>query len=1016
MKTQLQKGQMLDSGFKILDIIYLDEFKADGIYARHEKTKTEVFHIYNDDEENLFAYAFATAPRDSSGAAHIIEHSVLCGSKKYPLKDTFLVLAQGSLQTYLNAWTFPDKTVYPASSINEKDYFNLMAVYGDAVFNPKLDEWTFMQEGHHLEYADGRLNISGVVYNEMKGAYSSVDEYAAQWSLRSVLPDTIYALDSGGDPEHIPNLTYEDFKRFHAERYSPANCRIFLAGNIATEKQLSFLSQNFFDGLENGGSAASPVSSAKTWDAPRSYVEDIPAGAEEKAGVFMSWLVEEGGEIKDTMPLSALAEILLGHDGAPLSRVLIESALGEDLISVCGLENEIKQPVFSAGLRGVDFSGGGIEKKAAEIENLIMNEFKRLVKEGIPKEDIEAALFSLEFSHREIKRAHGPRSLVWLRRAMRGWIHGCPPWETLSFAPRFENLRKSIENDGRYFEKLIQKTFLDNPRRALITLRPDKNFLDKKEEALRKKLAQKEAAFTSEEKKQILEKNKILKSLQNAPDSEEALKTIPHLSVGDLSRDIEIIPRELIDLGGVPALNHKIFTNGITYCDFAFPLDILDAEDYLWIPLFSHCVSALGLPDMNYAEVSSLLARTTGDFFTALHTNSIPRGTNAMVQTPSGIIDTAGRDWIIFRVKTFDYKIEAALELVKKIITEACFSDLRRLRDLVLEMKNEFDSNLANAGSVFTCLRGNRYISRASGVTELWSGFTALEFIHRAAEYDTAEVSRALTKIRDKLVAEAGLFVNITGENPAVLPLIEKNFSSFEPPRKRNGLCYEKDFFDSFDSFGSFNFLNKVAPSCKIKNVPAPEIFSSALLRIGFASLSLESSGIGTKEAAAETVLSHYLSTGALWTALRMEGGAYGANALVNSLEKTFTFSTYRDPRPCESLDAFECILKTAQKTKITDDMLEKIIIGSYAKEKQPAANPVKGFKDFIRFLYNIDDEIREASLKNIISVKDDDIISAAERLYKAINKNSPRVILAGNTEAKKAARKFKTEFHELPA
>ncbi|MDR2445567.1 MAG: insulinase family protein [Spirochaetaceae bacterium] len=1005
MKTKLHKGQTLDSGFKVLDIVYLDEFKADGIYARHEKTKTEVFHIYNDDDENLFAYAFATAPDDSSGVAHIIEHSVLCGSKNYPLKDAFLVLAQGSLQTYLNAWTFPDKTVYPASSINEKDYFNLMSVYGDAVFNPNLDEWTFMQEGHHLEYSGGRLGISGVVYSEMKGAYSSMDQYAADWSLRSVLPDTIYSLDSGGDPDCIPDLTYEAFKRFHAERYSPANCLIFLAGNIPTEKQLSFLNEKFLVNVEPDNIVIPPVNTAKGWDAPKKYRAEVPAGADEKASVFISWLCDFPDTQDDTLPLSALAEILLGHDGAPLSRALVESALGEDLVPVCGLENEIKQPVFTAGLRGVAAADGDIEKKAAEIEALIVEQFKRLVTGGIPKEEIESAMLSLEFSNREIKRIHGPRSLVWLRRSLRGWIHGASPWKTLLFVPKFEKLKKAIENDDRFFEKLIQRIFLDNPHRALVILRPEKDFLSKKEKALNEKLLQKESSLTARGKKDIKQKNKKLLELQNTPDSADALKTIPHLSISDLSHDIERIPRDLIDAGGIPVLNHAIFTNGITYCELAFPLDILSPEDYLWIPLFSHCITGLGIPGMNYAEVSSLLARNTGDFFSALRTSSIPSGTNEMIKTPSGMLDIAGRDWLMFRVKTFDHKTEPALELVKKIITSADFSDLRRLRDLVLEMRNEFDANLANSGSMFACLRGNRSATRASGIVELWAGFTALEFVHRIAEYDTVELSRNLARIRDKLVSEAGLFINITGENGAAPAIIEKTFSSFTPPCRRGELCYESGFFDKVVS--SQNILSGAA-----KNTP--EVFSSPALQIGFAVLSLNGSGIGTREASAETVLAHYLSTGALWTALRMKGGAYGAGASVNSIERTFTFSTYRDPQPHESLGAFSKILKAAQKTKITDDMLEKIIIGAYAKEKQPTANPVKGFKDFMRFLYNISDEQREANLRNIIATGAGDIADAAERIYRTINKTSPRVILAGDAGAALAARKFKTGIHKL--
>jgi Zn-dependent M16 (insulinase) family peptidase len=253
VSSALKKGQILDSGFEILDLRELAEFEALGIWARHQKTGAEVFHVLNDDKENLFSFAFATAPEDSTGAAHILEHSVLCGSENYPLKDAFLILAQGSLQTFLNAWTFPDKTLYPASSVSEQDYFNLMSVYGDAVFRPLLSEWTFMQEGQRLFFGpDGKLQISGVVYNEMKGAYSSLDSYAGLWSVKSVLPGTPYDFDSGGDPSCIPDLSWQGLKEFHRRCYSPANCRIFLAGNIPTEKQLAFLDKNFFSSLPAG--------------------------------------------------------------------------------------------------------------------------------------------------------------------------------------------------------------------------------------------------------------------------------------------------------------------------------------------------------------------------------------------------------------------------------------------------------------------------------------------------------------------------------------------------------------------------------------------------------------------------------------------------------------------------------------------------------------------------------------------------------------------------------------------
>ena len=423
MNCELQKGTVTNSGFEILEVIDLPELDATGIWAKHQKSGAEVFHILNDDIENLFSFVFATPSKDSTGAAHILEHSVLCGSASYPLKDAFLVLAQGSLQTFLNAWTFPDKTMYPASSVNEHDYFNLMSVYGDAVFRPLLSEWTFMQEGHHLFFApDGKLNVNGVVYNEMKGAYSSLDAYAGLWSVKAVLPGTPYEFESGGDPERILDLGREGLKEFHRAWYSPANCRVFLAGNIPTGKQLAFLDEKFFSSLP-AGSRNEAIKRAERWNSPRSFRIPCPAGAEQKPTVLLSWLCGDAANPDETLALAALAEILLGHDGSPLTRALIDSGLGEDLSPVSGLEGDIRETAFCVGLRGLekDHEVRGVrglvraeplEEAAKEVEALILKVLERLARDGIPKEEIEAALLGMEFSHREIRRSGGHFSLV----------------------------------------------------------------------------------------------------------------------------------------------------------------------------------------------------------------------------------------------------------------------------------------------------------------------------------------------------------------------------------------------------------------------------------------------------------------------------------------------------------------------------------------------------------------------------------------------------------------------------
>ncbi|MDR2071235.1 MAG: insulinase family protein [Treponema sp.] len=1018
MKTDLRAGTLLDSGFEILEVADLAELNALGVWARRLDGGTEVFHIFNDDPENLFAFGFTTLPEDSTGAPHILEHSVLCGSEAYPLKDAFLVLAQGSLQTFLNAMTFPDKTLYPASSVNEQDYFNLMAVYGDAVFRPLLAEWAFMQEGSRLEFVSDdsspksgkgeKLQITGVVYNEMKGAYSVPDTYANFWSTRAVMPDSPYAFVSGGEPECIPDLTWEGLKEFHRSRYSPANCRVFLAGNIPTEKQLAFLNERFFAGLDQGN-AAPPIPKAARWNAPRSLRVPCPAGADEKATVSLSWLCSDITDSGETLALSALTEILLGHDGSPLTRLLIESGLGEDLASGSGLETDLRETVFCAGLMGVS-----PETKSEAVEALILGELERLVREGIPKEEIEAALLSMEFSNREIRRVGAPYSLVWLQRAFRGWLHGAKPWASLLFVPRFTRLKECLAADSRFFESLIQKYLLDNPHRALVTVTPQKGYLEAKEAALAARLAEKEAAMSEDERRRIREKSAELERIQSRGDSPEALARIPHLSRKDLSPAVEPVPRELRAAAGSPVLVHDLFTNGITYVYLAFPADILDGDDYLWLPLFSRAVVSVGLPGMDYGEVSSLLARTVGDLAAAPMSGSIIEGGSRAIPTPAGIFDLAGREWIGYHIKALDEKIGPALDLTRRLITEADFSDQRRIRDLVLEMKNDMDLSLAPNGHIFAGGRSSRDFSRSRRVEELWSGLDQLRFAHTAAGMDTAEICGRLTALRDRLRA-GGFIANLTGQGETLektLKHLETRWRDFGPPQPANPAVRQ-------DSFA----LHPEAGPVKA------EVYSSPSLQVGFAALSLPGAAFPRREHAAEAVLSHQLSTGALWEDIRMKGGAYGAFAYADGGEKIFTLSTYRDPNPLRSLGAFTAILRdraglpgkgalNAAQQAALEDALEKAIIGRYSKETQPRTPAGKGSIDFSRFLAGVESCHQEMKLRALIDISEDDLAEAARRLSDSADSAGfplTPVIIAGSAAAKEAAGRLGVEPKELP-
>ncbi|MDR1788003.1 MAG: insulinase family protein [Treponema sp.] len=772
-------------GFVILETLELPDLDAKGIWARHTASGAQVFHLLNDDDENLFAFAFATPPHDSTGSAHILEHTTLCGSRHYPLKDAFLVLAQGSLQTYLNAWTFADKTVYPASSVNSRDYFNLMGVYGDAVFRPLLAEYAFMQEGVRLE-VKGRgkaLAYNGVVYNEMKGAYSTPDAYAEFWSTRAVLPGTPYEHESGGDPDAIPALTWPALKTFHDTYYSPANCRVFLAGNIPTEEQLAFLNERFFSDealrAVRYDESLFTIARAAPWKSPAPpIVVPCPFSPGARPSVFMSWLTGDAADSAETLALNALEEILIGHDGSPLARALVESGLGEDLSPVSGLEDELRETVFAAGLRGVD------EKGAPRVEALILRELERLATEGIPPEETEAALATLEFSNREIRRAQGPWSLVWLRRSLAGWLHGQAPWTTLRFDPPFAALKERLAREPRFFEGLIRAKLLDNPHRATVTIKPTEGFLEAKEAALAAALKAKRETLSPAEVAGIEAKTQAMKAWQEAADTKEALASIPHLARADLSPVIRRVPSGLAAAGRLPVMTHPLHTNGITYADLAFPVDTLSPDDLIWLPFFSRAVIAMGLPGLGYAEVSSLLARTAGGLDTTLEVGSPLPGAARAIPFPTGVFDLRGRAWLIYRLKALDEKFPAALALLRRFILEADFSDLRRLRDLVLEMKNEAASSLAPSGHSYAATRSMASFTRARALSETWEGLSQVLFAHQAASLPIERVAAVCGTLRAALAA-SGLIVNLSAQESALEPAraaLEAAFGDFPPP------------------------------------------------------------------------------------------------------------------------------------------------------------------------------------------------------------------------------------------
>jgi Zn-dependent M16 (insulinase) family peptidase len=881
-----------------------------------------------------------------------------------------------------------------------------------------------MQEGHRLVLSgkggDEKLSITGVVYNEMKGVYSSLDNYAALWSVKALFPGTVYAWDSGGDPEHIPSLSWEDLRQFHARRYSPANCRIFLAGNIPTEEQLDFINRRFLAALEPGR-AAPPIGPAERWDKSRSLRVPGPMGGDGKAAVFISWLCGDVTRHGETIALAALAEALLGHDGSPLTRALVESGLGEDICPLSGMDGELRETIFAAGLRGV------APEDAPKVEALILGELGRIVKEGFPPEELEAALLAMEFSQLEIRRSGGPFSLAWLRRSLRGWLHGAKPWETLLFMPGFRALKEKLAANPRYLESLIETYLLDNPHRVLVSVEPQAGFREEQERRLEEELSRKKAALSAEARAALREKEAALEAHQSREDDPAILASLPHLSRKDLSPELEGAPHTLHEAAGVPFLTHEIFTNGISYADLAIPVDLLDSGDYPWLPFFAGAIVSVGLPGMDYAEVSGLLARTVGGFYGSLKTGSLSPGAGNSAALPSGIFDLGGRDWIIYRLKCLDEKFADALALALRLIREADFSDSRRIRDLVLEGKNEAEASLAPGGHHYASCRSARFSSRASAVEDVWNGLGQIGFARCLAELDTAEIIGRLSRIRDTLAEKGGLIAGFTGSAGALAAArraAERSFRPFGPPGPRNlpsavfPALTEQGVLTGADAEQGGKGAGKAAAESAGKAAvkPAPEVFASPSLQIGFAALSLAASPMNSRLHGAELALAHQLSTGPLWEQIRMKGGAYGAFAHVDSIEGIFAFSTFRDPGPLRSIDSFGPILKNALsqlKSRPDEEALEKTVVGAYSRETRPRTPAERASSDFIRFLYGLPEELRRQRIRRLIDLRREELIAALERL--AGQEGQAPVIIAGPETAEKAARKLGVELKTLP-
>ncbi|MCK5154893.1 MAG: insulinase family protein [Spirochaetales bacterium] len=966
----LKPGSSLH-GFTVVSRTDLSEYDGAGIRLNHTATGLDLFHIHTPDPENFFAFIFKTPPKNNNGTAHILEHSVLAGSRRFPVKDPFLELMKGSAQTFLNAFTFPDKTIYPAASPLKKDFFHLFDVYGDAVFFPLLRKEVFHQEGVRIiSSPKGKISFDGIVFNEMRGAYSDHDSITAVKSYRSLFPDTPYGMDSGGTPTEIINLSYEEFHGFHAEYYHPSNCRVFLYGDIPTEEHLQFLEEKFlhqFTAIKTD----SAISVPRTWRKPESYTFNSPGmegdNEDTRGSAIINWIAGTATNPVEVMTLEVLTETLLGNPGAPLYRAIIESGLGRDIASMSGMEADFREIVFSIGIKGI------LSEYVPDFEKLILQCLEKLVKKGIPKKYISSAVKRIEFHHREM-RGGVPQGLRAMSRSLRGWLHGADPETTLVFNSVMEIVKKHLGEDKSYLETFVTKHLLQNSHRSLVTVIPNKNYIDKQNALIRKSARETESKANKKDLRRIQDDQQKLKIYHDQADTEEALESIPGLSIDDMPEKVSTIETQAASLKELPGYRHTFFTNGIVYIDFSFDISGLSVEEEKLLPLFSRLIYMTGIPGHSYNEVSQLLAEKTGGFYVFLDTGSPVES------------DSASR-FLFFRCKVLEKEVKTALDLIFNILGKSELSDIKRIKDIIQEQSSDFSSAIIPSGNAFASLRASSRMREVSAIEEQWRGIEQLAFIQplqNASDEELDKIGSVLESIRQKIFLQNRLTYNITADD------------SFQESLGRTA----GKFFNNFQPGNSVAVGNK--DQTKNENLMDPVSFETFVTStdVAFNAIVLPAPRVSDSGQSAYTVLSHIITTNFLWEKIRVQGGAYGAHAEVNLLEGLFTMSSYRDPRIAGTYQDFIDSIRRVADGNINPSLIEKSIISLISRDLRPLTPREKSMLGFRRCLYGITDELRQKRREEFFSMTKDTISQAAGTLIAAYDSGeTASVTIAGRKQ-----------------
>ncbi len=958
-------------GFTLTRETDIPELNVHVRIFRHDKTGADLLSLENDDENKVFGASFRTPPADSTGIAHIMEHSVLGGSEKYPLKEPFVQLIKGSLKTFLNAFTSPDKTTYPVASTNLQDFYNLVDVYLDAVFHPLITPHHLDQEGWHyeLESVDAPLVYKGVVFNEMKGAYSSPDSMLYRAGQQALFPDNAYGYDSGGDPRVIPDLTYEHFRSFHETYYHPSNARLFFYGDDDPTERLRLLDNVLkqFDARPVDGT----VTLQQPFDAPRRIIEsygvdDDEAGesgeAARKTMTSVGWMLPEDDNPELTMALGVLSYALVSTQASPLRKRLLDSGLGEDVIGG-GLGTGLRQMTFRTGLKGM------ASEDVDTLEQLILDSLSELADQGFESEMIEAAVNTIEFSLRENNSGSYPRGLMLFMRSLSTWLYDQDPLAPLAFEAPLAAVKQRLDDNPAYLQELIRIYLLDNPHRVTVVMEPDPDYNRRLEDEERQRLDAARAQMDEAERQAIVDNTLTLKRLQETPDSPELLATLPSLQLSDLDKDVNTIPIEVLPLENGKILYHDLFTNGIVYLILGFDMHVLPQELLPYADFFGKALTRLGTETEDYVKLSQRIGRKTGGIYASDFISS-------QVDNPEA---TA---WLTLQGKATMDQAPAMLEIMRDILLTVRLDNRERFLQIVLETKARMEASLVPSGHSYVNSRLRASFSEAAWVNEQLGGIAYLSFVRKMAaqvENDWPGVLAKLEEVRTHLVGRNGVIANVT--------LDQANWQAFEPQLRQ--------------FVGALPFVVSKHASWTPDRLPANEGLSIPA-QVNYVGKGANLYELGYEYDGSINVISNLVRTGWLWDKIRAQGGAYGAFCSFGKHTGVWSFLSYRDPNLLGTLDNYDQTAAFLRSHQLSDDELTKAIIGSIGSMDAYQLPDAKGFTSMTRYLTGETDERRQHARDGILGTSREDFVRFADILDQA--NAVGRVVVMGSADALAAA------------